>query len=270
MSMKNRTAGVLIGILAVVCLGLIFSAVYPLTTSDPHAATPPGDRFTVSDTDSYTASGRLVVDGQVRLAFEGFVTSDGVWYQKVVDDDVVSEAYQPTANETVYHRLSIEGSDEAKQRRELITEDEGRELVREGRNGERATFIVEENGTGVTQPVSGTASVFVNSLFLAGYEAKRRDSSAVTVYEPQSGWYDGLETYHITGASGTVRADTDTHVVKSADVTWDVTAPAGTYAEYVLVASLTDEPTSYRISFEFDQSGSDPQRPTWVGETDST
>jgi hypothetical protein len=266
--MKNRTAGVLIGILAVVCSGLIFSAVYPLTTSDPHAATPPGERFTGSDTDSYSASGRLVVDGQERLAFEGVVPSDGGWYQKVVDDDVVSEAYRPTANGTVYHRLSIEGSDEARQRRELITEDEGKELVREDRSGERVTFVVEENGTGVTQPVSGSASVFVNSLSLAGYETEGRDSSAVTVYEPQSGWYDGREAYRITGASGKVRAETDTHVVKSANVTWDVTAPAGTYAEYALVTLLTDEPTTYRITFEIDAADSDLERPAWVVETE--
>ncbi|MFC6864386.1 hypothetical protein ACFQGE_13070 [Halomicroarcula sp. GCM10025817] len=266
--METRTAGVLTGILSVVCLGLIFSAVYPLTTSEPHAASAPGERFTGSDTDAYSASGRLVVDGQVRLAFEGVVTSDGGWYQKVVDDDIVSEAYQPTANGTVYHRLSVEGSNEAERRRELITEDEDRKLVREKRNGEHVRFLEKENGTGVTQPVSGTASVFVNSLFLAGYEAKGRDPSAVTVYEPRPGWYDGRETYRITRASGTVRADTDTHVVKSANVTWDVTAPAGTYAEYALVTLLTDEPTTYRITFEFEATDSDLERPTWVVETE--
>ena len=268
--MKSRTVGALICILAVVSFGLILSAVYPFTTSDPHVANPPSERFTVSDTDAYSARGSIVVEGQVRLAFNGVVTADGAWYQRVVDDGVVSEAYQPTANGTDYRRLTIEGSDDAKQRRKQIIEDEDSVLVREDRDGDRVTFVVEENATAVTQPVSGTASVFVNSLFVAGYEAEGADSSEVTVYEPRSGWYDGRETYHITGASGAVHTDADTHVVKSANISWDMTTPAGTYAEYVLARLISDEPTTYRITFEFDSNGSDLERPTWVGEADST
>lgn len=268
--MKRRTAGVLIGILAVVCFGLILSAVYPFTTSDPHAANPPSDRFTVSDTDAYSAKGSIVVDGQVILAFDGVVTADGAWYQRIVDDDVVSEAYQSTANGTIYHRRTMEESDAAKQQRELIAEDEDRVLVREDRDGDHVTFIVEENGTGVTQSVSGTASVFVNSLFVAGYEAEGADSSEETVYEPRSGWYDGRDTYRITDASGEVSADADTHVVRSANVSWDLTAPVGTYAKYALVRLISDEPTTYKITFEFDSGDPDLERPPWVGEADST
>jgi hypothetical protein len=268
--MKSRTAGTLIGILAVVCFGLISSAVYPVTTSDPHAVAPPNERFTVSDADAYSASGSIVVDGQVRLAFDGVVTADGAWYQRFVDENVVSEAYQPTTDGTVYHREMIRGGDEAEQRRELITENEDTILVSEEWDGDRVTFIVEENGTGVTQPVSGTASVFVNSLFVAGYKSEGADSSAGTVYEPQSGWYDGRDTYRLTDASGDIRADADTYVVKSANVSWDVTTPAGTYAEYALVRSLSDEPTTYRISFEFDSDDIDLEQPTWVDEVDST
>ncbi|KTG11343.1 hypothetical protein, partial [Haloferax profundi] len=176
--METRTAKIISGILAVVCFGLVLSAVYPFTTSNPHSVNPPNDRFTVSDTDAYSARGSLVVDGEVRLAFDGVVATDGGWYQRVVDDDVVSEAYQPTANGTVYHRISVEEREDAEQRRELITENEDRVLIREDQGGDRVTFIVKENGTGVTQPVSGTASVFVNSLFLAGYEAEETASSA--------------------------------------------------------------------------------------------
>jgi hypothetical protein len=267
--MKSRTAGALIGILAVVCFGLALSAVYPFTMSDPHAANPPSDRFTVNDTDAYSARGSIIVDGQVRLAFDGVVTADGAWYQRIVEESVVSEAYQPTPNGTVYHRRKIEGSDDAEQQRELIAESEDRVLVREDRDGDHVTFIVEEKGTGVTHPVSGTASVFINSLSVTGYEAEGVDSSEETVYEPRPGWYDGTETYRITDVSGDVYTDADTHVVKSANVSWDMTTPAGTFAEYVLVRSLSDEPTTYRITFEFDAGDSDLERPTWVGEADS-
>ena len=268
--MNRRSAGILIGILAVVCFGLLFSAVYPFTMSEPHAAAPSNERFTGSDTNAYSASGSIVVDGQVRLAFDGVVTADGAWYQRFVDEDVISEAYQPTTNGTVYHRQMIQGRDEAEQRRELITENEDSELVGEDWDGDRVTFFVEENGTGITQPVSGTASVFVNSLFLAGYEAIGVDSSGVAIYEPQSGWYEGRDAYRLTDASGDVQANANTHVVKSANVSWDVTTPAGTYAEYALVRSLSDEPTTYRITFEFNSDDTDLEQPTWVDEADST
>jgi hypothetical protein len=268
--MQRRTAGILVGIIALVCVGLVLSVVYPFTTSDPHRANPPDERFAGSEADAYSVSGSLVVDGRVRLAFDGIVTADGAWYQRVVDGDVVSESYRPTAGGTIYHKRTVEGSDDAERQRELIAGSEDRVLVREKWDGDQVTFVVEENGTGVTQPVSGTASVFVNSLSVVGYEAEGADSSAETVYEPQSGWYDGRETYRITNASGTVRTDADTHVVESANVSWEETAPAGTYARYVLVRLLSDEPTAYRITFEFDSGDSDLERPTWVGETNST
>lgn len=268
--MKRRTAGFLIGILVLVCVGLLVSVVYPFTTVDSHAATPPGERFTTGDADAYRASGRLVVDGEVRLAFEGVVTADGAWYQRFVDGNVVSESYQPVRNGTIYHRLQIQGGDAAERRREQITENEDTVLVETDREGDSVTFFVEENGTGVAQPVSGTASVFVNTLFVAGYETSGADSSTGTGYEPQSGWYDGRETYRLTDVSGEVRVAADTHVVRSANVSWDVTTPAGTYAEYVLVRSLTDEPTSYRTTFEFEPGDSDLERPAWVGDVNAS
>lgn len=262
--MKSRTAKVNIGILALVCFGLVFAAVFPFGASAPHAANPQSERLTVSDADAYSASGRLVVDGEVRLAFTGVVTADGRWYQRVVDEGVVSEAYHPTGTTTVYHKISVAGNEEATQRRQLITEDGDRVLVREDRDGDRVTFFVEENVTSATQPVSGTASVFVNSLFLAGYEAEPTDSSETTVYEPQSGWYDGRETYRLTDASGAVHTDADTHEVTSANVSWELTTPAGSYAEYMLVSAATDEPTTYRITYEFDSDDTDLTQPAWV------
>ena len=262
--MKHRTAGVLIGVLAVVCFGLVLSAVYPFTMTEPHAANAPSGRFTVSETDAFSATGSLVVDGQVRLAFDGVVTADGGWYQRVVDGDLVSEAYRPNGSETVYQRRTITGRDDAEQQRELIADSENRVLVGENRDGDEVTFIVEANGTGVTQPVSGTASVFVNSLVVAGYEAEETDSSDETVFVPRSGWYNGREPYRITDASGEVRTDANTHVVTSANVSWDTTEPAGTYAEYLLVRSFSDEPTTYRITFEFESGDAALEKPPWV------
>ncbi|WP_311174132.1 hypothetical protein [Halobellus ordinarius] len=252
------------GMLAVVCFGLVLSAVYPFTTTEPHAANAPSERFTVGETDAFSATGSLVVDGQVRLAFDGVVTADGAWYQRVVDGGVVSAAYQPDATGPVYRKRTIAGSDNAEQQRELIAEDEDRVLVDEDRDGDNVTLVVKENGTGVTQPVSGTASVFVNSLVVAGYEADGSDSSDETVYTPRAGWYDRREPYRITDASGAVRTDANSHVVTAANVSWDTTEPAGTYMEYLLVRSFSDEPTTYRITFEFESGDAELERPSWV------
>lgn len=267
--MKRRIAGVLIGTLAVVCIGLVFSVVYPFTTAEPHAATTPSERFTVSHADAYSATGRIVVDGNVRLAFEGVVTADGAWYQKVVEDNVTSEKYHPSSNGTVYQRLAVAGRERAGRVRERITRDENKILVRENRDGDRVTFVVKQNTTNLSEPVSGTASVFVNSLSVAGYEKGGPESSAGIVYKPQSGWYDGSKTYHISGASGEVHTDAETRVIQSANVSWKVTEPAGTYAEYVLAKLTSDDPTIYTITFEFNPNGTDIERPPWVGKTDS-
>jgi hypothetical protein len=264
--MKRRTASVLIGILAVVCIGILLSAIFPLTTSNSHAVNPPSDRFTVDDTDAYTASGSIVVEGEVKLAFEGVVTKDGAWYQRVVEQDVVTESYQFSENGTVYHRRTIEGRDKATQQREQIVQDEDRVLVRENQDGDRVTFVVEENGTGVTEPVSGTASVFVNSLYATGYEIDGVDSTGDTIYEPRPGWYDDREPYRITNTSGEVYADAETHVVDSVNVSWERTAPAGSYAEYLLVRLLSDEPTAYRITLEVEPGSSELERPPWASE----
>lgn len=267
--MKRRIAGVLIGILAVVCLGLVFSVVYPFSTAEPHAAASPSDQFTVSNADAYSATGRIVVDGNVRLAFEGAVTAAGAWYQMVVEDNVTSEKYHPSTNGTVYQRLTVDGRDRAGRIREQITNDEDRILIRENRDGDRVTFVIKQNATKISEPVSGTASVFVNSLSVAGYAKDGTNSSTGTVYEPQSGWYDASKAYRISGASGEVQTDTGTRVVQSANVSWKVTEPAGTYAEYVLSGLTSDDPTTHKITFEFNPNGTNIERPTWVGKTDS-
>lgn len=266
--MNRRTAGVLVGLLAVVCLSLVLSVVYPFDTTEPHAGAPQADRFTVGDVDAYTATGRIVVDGEVRLAFEGVVTGAGGWYQRVVESNVTSEEYRPPQNSSVYRRFTTTERERAERLREQISEDEDRTLHRVDRDGERVTLLVEQNATSATEPVSGTASVFVNSLSIASYREAESDSSAVAVYEPRSGWYDEGVTYRITGVSGAVSADAETHVVQSANVSWVVTEPAGTYAEYTLARLTDDEVTTQRIVFEFDTDETTLERPSWVERTD--
>lgn len=267
--MKRRTVWTLIGILVITCLVVGFSAVYPITPSEPHAATIPSDRFTVSNADEYSVTGRIVIDRNRKLAFEGVVTAEGAWYQKVKEPNLTSEKYHPSSTETVYERLRTTKRDRAGRIREQITEDTDRKLVRENRDGDRFAFVVTQNTTEHSEPVSGTASVFIRSLSVAGYETHGADASSATVYKPQSGWYGESEPYRISKASGTLRADPDTHAVKSANVSWAVTEPAGTYAEYVLLRLTSEHPTAHEITFEFNSNNTRLERPNWVGDIDS-
>ncbi|QGX93860.1 hypothetical protein EI982_03195 [Haloplanus rallus] len=260
--MRERTAGLTIGVLAVVCFGLVLSVLYPFTTSSPDTANSAGERFTVGDADAFSATGRIAVEGETRLAFDGAVTTDGAWYQKVVDDGVVSEEYHPPSG-PIYRRLTVEGVDAAEQRRARLTEDEDRTILRESRAGNCVTFVTTSETTSASEPVSGTASVFVNNLRVAAYETTETDSTGVTTYEPQSGWYESRVVYRLTDASGTVRVDDETGTVTSANVSWTETR-GETYAHYVLSTVLHSSSTESRTTFAFDDTSPSLERPAWA------
>lgn len=268
--MRRRTAGVIIGILGLVCVGLVFSVAYPFDTTKPHAATSPSERFTVASVGAFTASGSIVVDGTERLGFHGIVTPGGAWYQRVREPGLLSEGYKPAEDGTVHRRLQFDAVESAQQYRTEIVDDEDRSLIREDTAGTRTTFVIEQNTTGRTEPVTGTASVFVTSLAVAGYDVEETGSNGPTVYEPRSGWYTGATPYRLSGAAGTVRTKAETHGVLSANVTWHRTVPAGSYAEYVLARLTGDDPTMHRITFEFGANASTLDRPDWVNRTAGT
>jgi hypothetical protein len=260
--MRERTTGLILGVLAVVCLGLILSVVYPFTTTTPHAAAPADERFTVGDADAFSATGRIVVEGETRLAFDGAVAADGAWYERVVDDDVVAEKYHPPDG-PVYRRFTVEGAAAAEQRRAHLTEAETQTVLREVQDGECVTFVTRRNTTQAREPVSGTASVFVNNLWVAAYEPTATDSSGVRTYEPQPDWYEGRVVYRLTDVSGTVRADGETGAVISANVSWTVTR-AATYADYVFSTVLTSSSTESRTTVAFNSTAPSLERPAWA------
>lgn len=267
--MDARTAGLLVGGLSLCCLGLVLAAVYPFAVTEPHSTNPAEEQFTVGEADSFRATGRIVVDGAVVLEFEGFVTADGERYQHVEEDGLRTEMYQATPNGTVHERLTVASDGEADRLRSHLVADDDRELLREERAGGEVAFVVERDSADIASAVTGTAMVFVRSLAVAGYERRAGDTGAVDVYEPQNGWYGGDDPYRLTGASGAVRTEPDTLAVDSANVSWAVTAPAGSYAEYVLVAHTSPDPTTYTITFEFDAVDPRLDRPAWVDEPDA-
>jgi hypothetical protein len=269
--MESRTAGAIVGVLALCCLALVLAAVYPGGTADPHAAAPAEERFTVgdADVDAYRASGRIVVDGEERLAFDGVVTADGERYQSLREEGIRSERYQASPNATVYERLEIDDEADAERLKNQILEDETRRLLEEETTMDGVTLVVASNGTDVAAEIPGSASVIVRSLHVTRYERADGESAETTVYEPRNGWYEGTQPYRITDASGTVRTDADTAAVESASVSWAVTDPAGSYAEYALARLTGPDPRVYEISYEFAPGDVNLDRPAWVDEARS-
>jgi hypothetical protein len=152
---------------------------------------PPDEQFTVSAAESYRATGDIVVDGEVKLAFEAVETATGERYLVVEEPGVRSEHYQSSPNASVYERIAVEHGDAERLRGE-ITGDEDRRLLWKNRTRERVVFVVEENTTDLSRSLTGPASVVVRSLHVASYESGG-DSSNASVYEPRNGWYDGTD-----------------------------------------------------------------------------
>lgn len=264
--MERRTASVLIGVFAIICVGMVLSVVYPFTMAESHAANPSGERFTVPDADAYNATGRIVVDGETRLAFDGAVGGDGAWYERIVDEDTVGETYHSPEG-VVYARSTLERGDTAEQRRARLVEAEDATLLRETRDGDCVTFVTRRNATDDAEPVTGTASVFVNNLWVTAYEPTATDQSGVTTYRPQPGWYDARVPYRVTAVSGTVRAARATDAVTAANVSLTVTE-APTYAHYLLAGVVGDGSMRVRTTFAFDATAPNLERPAWA--TDET
>ncbi|WP_146417802.1 hypothetical protein [Haloarcula hispanica] len=262
--MDRRTARLLNGVLALCCLALVFAAVYPFSTASPHAENPVDERFTVPESDEYRASGAIVADSETALEFEGAVTADGGRYLFIDEGDVRTEQYQASPGDPVYSRIVVDDDGSTDRRREQIQSDTDRELLQETRTDGAVTFILKQESEDVADDVSGAASVVVRSLYLVEYEREADAAQAATVYKPKNGWYEGRETYHVTGATGTVRTVGDTTDVRSATVTWDLTKSAGTYAELALGRLAGKEPETYDLSFEFDSGETTVNRPAWV------
>ncbi|EMA04627.1 hypothetical protein SAMN05443574_11631 [Haloarcula vallismortis] len=269
--MDRRTARLLNGLLALCCLTLVFAAVSPFATIDPHSKNPVDERFTVPESDEYRATGAVVADSETALEFEGAVTAGGGRYLSLGEGTVRTEQYQASPGDPVYRRIIVEDDSRTDRRRAQIQSEPGWELLRENQTDGAAEFIVKQDSNDLAGDVSGAASVVVMSLYLVGYEQEADTAQAATVYKPKNGWYEGRKAYHVTGTTGTVRTVGDTTAVRSARVTLNLTRPAGTYAELALVRLTGDAPKTYHLSFEFESGETTVRRPAWVTEvrTDS-
>ncbi|MEA1932522.1 MAG: hypothetical protein U9O06_13385 [Euryarchaeota archaeon] len=272
--MNWRTARLIIGILAVVCFGLVASVVYPLSTSTPHASLPPDEQFSAGDREAFSVETRLTVDGETTLALDGTATADGPRYMRLRwGSDSVVETYQAGPNATVYTRITDRSESRADSRRTAIESDADRELLRETETDRGTVFVVRTNDSiDFAAELSGSASVFVNSLQLPAYErvAGPGEGDETATFEPQNGWFDEESAYRISDASGQVRVDSETGAVQSATVSWGFTQPADTYAHTRLARLFGDQPQRYRIDYDSETDTSNVSKPAWAPAEAST
>lgn len=265
--MQNRTAYLLIGVLGICCLGLLFSVVYPVAFAEPLADRPADEQFAVGDAEQYSRSGQVVVDGELQVGFEEAQTASGERYQRIEFSNSRTERYQPDSNASIYIRHTMDAEASVDTMREQITTDDAQELRQENRSDGRVTFTSIKNSSDPSAEFQAPEAVVVQSFQLVAYK-QADDSTGRTVdFTPQTGWYGGSEGYRVTNATGNVQVDAETYEIESASVSWDVTAPAGSYAEYVLHSLGSHASTTHEIVFDVREDNPELSQPTWVANT---
>ena len=148
--------------------------------------------------------------------------------------------------------------------REQIVVDDSQQLLEKDHADGSATFVVASNSSNQTSEFPNPAAVVVQSLRVVSDAQTDTDTVEISQFKPQNGWYGESNGYRVTNATGELRVDAETNTVESASVSWDVTEPAGSYAEYVLTRSTSSDPTAHEISFEFQTDDPKTDRPQWV------
>jgi len=265
--MDSRRAWVVSGLLALCCVGLLFSVVYPVGSATPHADTPSDEQFWSAETAPYSMTGAVVVDGDRQFGFEDRATTSGERYQRVEESETTTERYQAAPNATRYERLRMDSEANVDRMRDQIERDERQELLEAHRTEEHVTFIIATNGSDPTVDFADPAAVVVRSLHAVGYEPTGDASPDRIRYEPQAGWYGDTDGYRITNANGDIRVDASANTVESASVSWDVTEPADSYAQYVATSLSSSDPTTHEISFELQRDQPEVTQPSWSPDT---
>ncbi|APX97398.1 hypothetical protein BB347_12670 [Natronorubrum daqingense] len=252
----------------VICIVLVFSVVYPLSTSEPHALQPADERFSSDMPDEFSVEAEIDHDGDQQLGVEATVIDDDARQQVVDETDTRTERYQSAPDDDVYLRSELSGwtDEQVDTRLEAIESDDERTLLVEEHGDESTTIVVrDESDTDLKDEISGATSVVTESLHPSDYEHVAETANRST-YEPRDGWVDEADAYRITDSSGEVTVDPDSYAVQAANVTWDVTPSTETYAHYLVSQLTSDYPLTQDIRYEMRSDTAEIETPDWVAE----
>lgn len=264
---RRHAAYAVMGLLGVVCLAMLASVVFPLSTADP---TPAADSFQVGDADGYRLVSNLSADGTTALGVEAAIGTSGARYANQTQVGVYTESYQNTSRGGPVYRRTVADGAHAERLLQERQDDAEMEVVDHTWDGETLTmFVVDRSGRDVDP--SGTASVVAQSLRLARWEPADAGTAAdrgppgteTTTLHPRPGWYEGSDHYRVTDVHGAVTVGSETNVLYDADVRWTITEPADSYLHYLLASGSA---TDHRYRYTYEPGDVDVERPAWVDE----
>lgn len=269
--MNRHTAGIAVGVLAVVCLAMVLSVVYPFSTATPHDRY--GDEaFSSPEASSFTYDVTYTVDGERVHHEHAAVTEDGARYWSFTTDGLESELYQPGPDADVYQRAVFEDESRFERDYQRMTDDDATDVLRATPDEDPQTLLSRENATeDRADAMLEMIDLYLGMLSVTAYDRVDRDGDAArtddaTVYEPRDGWYERADVYRVTDASGTVVVDESRDGVTSADVAWTTTGPADTYAHYLFARIVEGDRESVELTYEFDAGTDSVQEPDWVAD----
>lgn len=264
--MKWRTAGLIIAALAIVCLALVFSVVYPFSPDDRSGPDSAQTLFSAGDPDTYTFEASYTRDGKLQREERATVTEDGAALVRHTSPELAIEWYQPP-NATAHHLIRYAVAEGSAIEETLPLEDIEADPAQSVLDVDRdaGTVFVRANSSIVDGRLTEPGGTVVPSgLDRTSYD-RTGETESKTVYEPQNGWYDALQVYRVTGASGEVHVETDTGRVSSADVSWTETRPADPYLRYALARLVGgDESASFSLDYDLTVDDVTLDEPEWV------
>ena len=234
--------------LSVLALAVVLGATaYPISERDHR---PASAAFEIPDGEPFEVRAAITVDDELVLEVAGAETADGERYMRVVERNTTVERYQADQNATTCTRY-VDTVPRSEQREELLREDPDEEIIDVEDDGDQRVIVtVADAGTAVEWDARTAATVVTTELRLAAYEPIDASATAAAdrrVLAPQSGWYDGSESYRLTETAGEVRIDDSSDAIVAADVRWDETPGTRSYLHYL---ANRDATITKEISFK--------------------
>ena len=261
--MNWRSAGIIIGILAVFCIALVFSFLYPFSTSTPPHLAPSEQQFSFEEADEYRVTGSITIDDQTRYDVDGVVTADDERYAVIESRVSTAELYQPGPGGDRYTRVTFEDETEADRLIDSIEDDTDRKPLEITEGDEVVVEYLLEDAGRTPNSLENEARYVIGNFVHIPY-AETDEAGDNTTYEPQDAWIAQGDR-RVADTTGSVDVDTETRAVKSANVSWEQTRLQRlTYLNYLLTTIVADESSTWEVTYEFETGGVDVETPDWV------
>ncbi|ELY89087.1 hypothetical protein C483_14090 [Natrialba hulunbeirensis JCM 10989] len=264
--MNWRSASIVIGILAALCLVLVLSVVYPFSTYDPYSEESPAQQFSFEEADEYRVTSSIIADGRTEYDIDGVVTDNNERYKVADWGWTTVEQYQPSSDGEVYIRRAFDDETEVDNWLETHRDDDDVEILQTAQEGDENAGIVLTGSThSESNDLESSTEFILGNLRFIPYEQTDQDGDSDT-YGLQDVWVEQTSS-RITDTSGSIEADPETQAVRSVDVSWEQTELHRlTYLNYLLTTASNEESTTMEITYEFETDDVNLETPDWASD----